>query len=284
MTASTGFYSWAVGEGLAAATPFSMTTAHRMADDRLVEVTRNAATLQRVKPHVRIKYLEDDFAELFCRAPAGLGSDGLEDCRHRGRFPGRNSAMGHLVVSSGLRRQEFSHLLVHEIPPLPTEVPVAFPVAAMIAKGRKARTTWIDYAALATAHNCLRLERPIAASAARWQPARPLVVEEPDLVGVRTNGHRTRWASLTPAERRRLVDAFVPIDRIPLVLYERKGQIVAIGLDADLLDAFAHGRCGGAFSKLHMPCGNTPSSVGVSGVSALQEQHVVPSAHQHMHR
>lgn len=210
MTALTGFYAWAVTEGLTSSTPFTMTTALRMVDERLIEIPKNAAMLRRLKPHVRIKYLEADFAELFCWALAGLGPDGLEDRRFRGWFPGRNSAIARLALSSGLRRQEFAHLLVYELPPLPaqaTKVPIPLPVPGPIAKGRKARTTWIDYSDLAVVHNYVRLERPYAAAEACWRSDKPLVVEEPDLFGARINGRRMRWNALKPAERLRLVDA-----------------------------------------------------------------------------
>jgi hypothetical protein len=81
--------------------------------------------------------------------------------------------VGWLAVSTGLRVQEFSHLLVWEVPPLPaapTQVPVPFPVPGGITKGGKHRTTWISYEALARVHDYLRLDRPVAAAGSTWLP------------------------------------------------------------------------------------------------------------------
>jgi hypothetical protein len=148
VTALSRFYSWAVSEGLTSAVPFTQAVGMRMVDGRLVQGERNLARLRRPKPHMKIQHLEGDFAELFCHGLAGLGPGGLEDEGFRGRFPGRNEAMGGLVLGTGMRRREFSHLLVHEVPPLPaepTEVPIPWAVPELAAKGRKFRTTWIDY-------------------------------------------------------------------------------------------------------------------------------------------
>ena len=99
---------------------------------------------------------------MFVRALEGLLPDGGPDPAFRGLNPGRDTAMAQLVVSSGLRRQELTHLLVHEVPPLPaapTAVPITLPVAASITKGRKQRTTWVSYEALAAVHRYRALER-----------------------------------------------------------------------------------------------------------------------------
>ncbi|WP_073503104.1 site-specific integrase [Actinacidiphila paucisporea] len=207
VTVLSRFYAWAVEEGLASAVPFTVGTGIRMVEGRLVETGRNLARLRRVKPHVKVQYLESDFAELFCRGLAGLDPDGLENAAFRGRFPGRNAAMGRLVLGTGMRSREFTHLLVHEVPPLPaepTEVPILWAVPELGAKGRKFRTTWIDYASLAAVHAYIALDREMARGS--WMPRKPLVVEEADFRGGRVNGRRMTWSSLAPAERLRLVD------------------------------------------------------------------------------
>ncbi|MER5396133.1 hypothetical protein [Streptomyces sp. NPDC002599] len=107
--------------------------------------------------------MENDFAGLFLRALAGLSPDGGEDECFRGREAARNAAIGRMALSTGLRRQEFTYLLTTEVPalpPAPTALPIPFPVAAGITKGRKYRTTWIDYAALAEVHGYMDLFRP----------------------------------------------------------------------------------------------------------------------------
>ncbi|MEW1734415.1 hypothetical protein AB0346_00495 [Nocardia beijingensis] len=76
-------------------------------------------------------------------------------------------------------------------------------------KGRKFRTTWITYQALAEVHRYLDLARPLAVEGTTWRPpARsgdPLLVTEIGPIGGRVNGRRVRWAALRPAERLRLV-------------------------------------------------------------------------------
>ena len=111
-----------------------------------------------------------------------------------------------------MRLQEFSSLLAWEIPPLPSrpvQAPIPFPVPAGIAKGRKFRTTWISYDALAAVHHYLELDRPATVDATGWRPpprqGEPLLVTSPDERGGRVNGVRRRWETLTPGERRRLV-------------------------------------------------------------------------------
>jgi site-specific recombinase XerD len=205
-----GFYRWATAEGHAAAEPFTYAVARRVADGAVREYRRNLAKVRAPKPHTRIKYLEAEFAEMFVRALGGLQPDGRADESFRGRYLGRNAAMGALVLASGLRRREFTHLLVYEVPGLPARrsvIPVEFPVGHGVAKGSKQRTSWIGHDVLARVHDYINLERAVAAHESRWRPhtGRPLVVEEPDWEGGRINGRRRSWRTLTAAERLRLV-------------------------------------------------------------------------------
>ncbi|MCX5357280.1 hypothetical protein OG864_00590 [Streptomyces sp. NBC_00124] len=131
------FYRWARDEGLAVAVPFTYRAGKKVADGVLVEVERNLAKLRTPRPHTSVKYLERDFSELFVRALAGLDAHGEPDRQYRGREGARNSSMAGLVLSSGLRGQEFTYLTVHEVPPLPARpspVPVLFPLAHAVTK------------------------------------------------------------------------------------------------------------------------------------------------------
>jgi site-specific recombinase XerD len=205
------FYRWAIAEGHSEAEPFTYRTARALFAGRGREVRVNLAVRRTPKPHVTIKYLEPDFTELFLNGLRGLAPDGTAD-RYRGRELARNAAIGELALATGLRLQEFSNLLAYEIPalpPKPTEVPIPFPVPSGVTKGRKFRTTWISYSALAAVHQYLDLDRPATADGTSWLPPQrwgePLLVTGPDERGGRINGVRCLWETLTPAERRRLV-------------------------------------------------------------------------------
>lgn len=206
------FYRWALEEGYAQAEPFSYKTARAAFDGTGREVRVNLAVRRTPKPHVTIKYLEPDFAEMFLNGLRGLAPDGTLDTGYQGREMARNGAVGALALATGLRLSEFTYLVSYEIPelpPKPTPVPVPFPVAGGITKGRKFRTTWISYDALAAVHHYLDLDRAVTADGSLWRTPRqwgePLSVTEPDERGGLVNGVRRRWESLTPAERRRLV-------------------------------------------------------------------------------
>ena len=206
------FYRWAMAEGHAEAEPFTYRAARALFAGTGREVRVNLAVRRRPKPHVTIKYLEPDFTRLFLQGLRGLDPDGEADGGYRGRELARNTAVGELALATGLRLAEFSYLLVHEIPalpPKPTQVPVPFPVPAGVTKGRKFRTTWISYEALAAVHHYLGLERSATTEGSAWCPpgrwGEALLVSEPDERGGRINGVRRRWDGLTPHERRRLV-------------------------------------------------------------------------------
>lgn len=207
------FYEWAVEGGHGSSVPFSYAAARRLAGDQMVETRRNLAKVRQPRAHAAVKHLEPDFAGLLVRVLEGLLPDGTADPQFRGLNPGRNAAVARLALASGLRRQEFTFLLACEIPPLPpapTPLPIPLPVAAAIAKGRKQRTTWISYDALAAVHRYLDLERPLAAAGSAWQPdpelGEPLTVTAADMHGGKVNGRRVSWSKLTPADRLRLVD------------------------------------------------------------------------------
>ena len=206
------FYRWAMEEGHAQAEPFTYRTARALFAGTGREVRVNLAVRRTPKPYVTVKYLEPDFTKLFLDGLRGLAPDGGPDPYYRGRELARNAAVGELALATGMRLQEFSSLLAWEIPPLPSRlvrVPIPFPVPSGIAKGRKFRTTWISYHALAAVHSYLDLDRPATVDGAGWRPpprwGEPLLVTEPDERGGRVNGVRRRWETLTPGERRRLV-------------------------------------------------------------------------------
>jgi integrase len=202
-------YRWAIDEGHAEAEPFTYKTAVAMFTGTRREVRVNLAVRRTPKPHVTVKYLEPDFADLFLDGLRGLLGP---DDSYWGRELARNAAVGGLALATGLRLQEFTYLLAWEVPPLPpkpTDVPIPFPVPAGVTKGRKFRTTWISYDALASLHQYLELDRAATADGSQWRPPKgwgePLLVTDPGPRGGRLNGARRPWDLLTPGERRRLV-------------------------------------------------------------------------------
>ena len=182
------FYQWAVAEGHAGAVPFTYAQAMSRYGNQVRLVRANLARRRVPKPHVTIKYLEADFAALFLGALAGLGPDGTADAGYRGRELARNSAAGRLALATGLRRREFTFLLVFEVPPAPAPghpagLPVLFGVPAALAKGGKYRTTWIDADTLRAVHGYIGLDRAASAAGSAWSPpprlGEPLLVTGP---------------------------------------------------------------------------------------------------------
>lgn len=207
--ALSSFYQWAAAEGHAPTVPFSYVRQSMTRPDGVrVEVTRNLATVRTGNAHATRKYLEKPYAELLMQALAGNDPAGGRDVSFRGRETGRNASVIGLALSSGLRSQEFTHLTVYEVPPLPrrrTAVPVPLVLAPPTAKGRRGRLTWIDHDDLARVHAYIAWERAAATEGSRWRPRDPLFVEAPTHDGALINGTRRRWHTLTPAERLRLV-------------------------------------------------------------------------------
>ncbi len=206
------FYRWAMEEGHAQAEPFTYRTARALFAGTGREVRVNLAVRRTPKPHVTIRYLEPDFTELFLASLRGLARDGAADASYHGRELTRNATVAGLALATGLRLQEFTYLLPWEVPalpPRPTTMPIPFPVPAGVTKGRKFRTTWVSYDALAAVRGYLDLDRAATADGSPWRPpprwGEPLLVTGPDERGGRVNGVRLKWETLTPADRRRLV-------------------------------------------------------------------------------
>ena len=152
-----------------------------------------------------IKYLEPDFTELFRKGLRGLAPDGSRDSGFAGRELARNAAIGDLALSTGLRLAEFTHRCPGRYRCCRRR-PRSCRSRSQCrrnTKGRKHRTTWTSYEALAGLHDYLQLDRAAAAAGSGWRPPRrwgePLLVTEPDARGGRVNGIRRPWATLTPA-------------------------------------------------------------------------------------
>lgn len=202
------FYEWAHSEGLIKAVPFTYRMAMARGSDGATYVVRRNLAADRTKRHVSIRWLELDFLKLFLDVGlGGMGSDGADDPAFRGREAARNVAAGHLAAASGLRAQEFSNLLIWELPTSDTSEPVVpLAVPGVIAKGGKPRSTWVTPAALDRVHAYMRLERPTAVERCRWQPVgEALKVTDADRTGGYVNGRRVPWHKMNLDDRSRLI-------------------------------------------------------------------------------
>jgi hypothetical protein len=72
------------------------------------DVQANLARRRTARSHMRIKYLEADFAAMLVNALGGLRPDGTADVGYRGRELARNAAITRMVLATGLRRREFT--------------------------------------------------------------------------------------------------------------------------------------------------------------------------------
>jgi site-specific recombinase XerD len=209
VSAMENFYAWAVEVGKISAPPFNykllrLPRSHRGSDT----VRRNLARAKAGSALATLRHLDVDYADMFLSVGlAGTTPSGQPDDDFSGRLASRNRAMGELVRHSGLRRQEFSNLLVWEVPqpagPFQNYIPL--PVSQKIAKGARARTTWVTSAALEAVTDYVSLERPLHTDGSSWAPPRPLVVADPTRDGATINGRRVRWSHLSIPQRRRLV-------------------------------------------------------------------------------
>ena len=99
-----------------------------------------------------------------------------DHCPRARRTDGRSATLTNPDTAVAyIRLQEFTYLLVWEIPALParpTLMPIPFPVPSGVTKGRKFRLTWISYEALAVVHRYIEVERAATAEAATWLPLR----------------------------------------------------------------------------------------------------------------
>lgn len=206
MQSLTRFYAWAVDEGHLGTTPFSFKAVRIPAR---ASARRNQSKIRDAARHSKIHWLEEDFLDLFVNVGmAGLLPTGGEDESFHGRNGARNRALAACAAASGMRRQEFSHLLAWELPALPRDNRpyISFELPPPICKNEQGRTTWITPSALRVAHEYVRLERQVSAARSRWQPrGQALHVTDPTPLGGRINGRAVRWSSLTCEERLRLV-------------------------------------------------------------------------------
>jgi site-specific recombinase XerD len=200
------FYRWAIDRGLTKSSPFAYREVWARGDGAVRSMRRNLAKERAGRPHATLRWLESDRLALFLSVGlGGLLPDGSEDPTFTGRNTARNRAFGELLAASGLRAQEASLLLVHELPAAggPRDRLVALDVPAAVAKGGVPRRTIVSTAALRMIDSYMRLERPTGDRA--WLPAGALQVRDASADGGRVGERLVRWATLDVHARGRLV-------------------------------------------------------------------------------
>lgn len=211
-------YRWAVEENMIGKAPFTYRQMWvRGTDGSAVGVAANMAR----EPAARkggTRFLSLDRYLLF--RDVGLRGrlpDGREDSTWRGRNGERNALFAELLVTTGLRLQEGSSVLLMELSPhdqYHDQRSVVFPLAAATAKGSKGRDIRLPLRLLKRLHDYADIERANALSRLgrrrSWERiAAPLIVASHDHRSLRLDEPQPpdpiRFDGLKPGERSRLV-------------------------------------------------------------------------------
>ncbi|WGR70332.1 MULTISPECIES: site-specific integrase [unclassified Bradyrhizobium] len=207
-------YRWAVEEKLIAKAPFTYRQAWtRALDGSAISVAANMAR-ETAARNGDMRFVSLDRYLLF--RDVGLRGrlpDGREDATWRGRNGERNALFAELLVTTGLRLQEASHLLTVELPAPDRhqgQRSVPFRLAAATAKGSKAREVRLPARLLERLRDYADVERVNAL--ARWRERRswmridaPMMVTGHDRQSLHLDHGRVRFDRLNPGERGRLL-------------------------------------------------------------------------------
>ena len=225
VTAIEGFYSWAVEEGLIPKAPFTYRYSRVvLSSGGTMGARKNLAKEKTGRAHANIKWLSQEQLTTFLDVGMnGLLPDGGEDPSFRGRNAARNRAFAELLSSTGMRVQEASHLLVSELPELPSKQTsfIRMSLPAPICKGGTGRWILIPPATLRGLNSYQRMERANAAARGGYSPSRALPFTElqSDSVHLPT---KTALSKLGVDQRERLVQDGVS----PLLFLQSDGSPV----------------------------------------------------------
>lgn len=216
-------YRWAADEKVIAAAPFTYRQLWSRASTSgaVIAVAVNCAKESGAR-NGDMRFL--DLPRYLVFRDVGLRGrlpDGREDPTWRGRNGERNALFAELLITTGLRLQEASSLLLSELPELDTRADstarsLPFRLAAATAKGSRGRDIRMPIRLIGQLQNYARIERENALGRARRsgrirRTHSPIPVAGYEHRALRlTDGVRTAKASvdqLTPSERTRLVDA-----------------------------------------------------------------------------
>jgi len=227
-------YRWAVEEKLIDKAPFTYRQMWgRTTDGGTVGIAANMAREAGSRKR-NTRFLSLDRYLLF--RDVGLRGrlpDGGEDPGWCGRNGERNALFAELLVTTGLRLQEGSSLLLAELPALdshPDQRSIPFPIAAATAKGNKGREVRLPLRLLRRLRDYADVERANAldryALRRRWERIEaPLMVASHDRRSLRLDDQPSspiRFNNLNPGERGRLIHRQ---SREPLVLWLTEGGL-----------------------------------------------------------
>jgi len=227
-------YRWAVEEKLIDKAPFTYRQMWgRTTDGGTVGIAANMAREAGSRKR-NTRFLSLDRYLLF--RDVGLRGrlpDGGEDPGWCGRNGERNALFAELLVTTGLRLQEGSSLLLAELPALdshPDQRSIPFPIAATTAKGNKGREVRLPLRLLRRLRDYADVERANALDRyglrRRWERIEaPLMVASHDRRSLRLDDQPSspiRFNNLNPGERGRLIHRQ---SREPLVLWLTEGGL-----------------------------------------------------------
>jgi site-specific recombinase XerD len=217
-------YRWAVDEKIMTAAPFTyrqLWSRAAAASGAIIAMAVNCAKESGArKGDMRFldmpRYLVFRDVGLRGRLP-----DGREDPAWRGRNGEHNALFAELLITTGLRLQEASSLLLSELPELSTHLDstarsLPFRLATATAKGSRGRDIRMPIRLIGQLHDYVRIERDNALGRVRQSGrirrtrSRIPVVECEHRALRLSDGDHTMKVSvdqLTPSERTRLVDA-----------------------------------------------------------------------------
>lgn len=225
------FYRWAVEEKLIERAPFTYRQVWtRALDGSVISVAANMAR-ERNARNGDMRFVSLDRYVLF--RDVGLRGrlpDGREDPTWRGRNGERNALFAELLVTTGLRLQEASHLLTVELPTPDRsqgQRSLPFRLAAAIAKGGKSREIRLPLRLLERLDDYAGVERTNAVG--RWRQRRawkridaPIMAMGHDRQSLHFEHGHVRFDRLNPGERRRLLDDH---SKEPLALWLTEGGL-----------------------------------------------------------